>query len=117
MKVRKLSPTGDYLFGYPSDEFYVNNAAAVAQIISTRLKLLQGEWLLDTSQGTPYSTQILGKHSQASADAALREVILDTPGVVSISNFNSSVDNITRKYGMSCTVQTQYGETLIIYPL
>lgn len=117
MKVRKLSPTGDYLFGFPSDEFLVDSAAAVAQIISTRLKLLQGEWMLDTTQGTPYSTQILGKHSQASADSALREVILDTPGVVSITNFDSMVDSLTRKYGMSCTVQTVYGETLIIYPL
>lgn len=117
MKVRKLSPTGDYMFGFPSTEFLVDSPAAVAQVIKTRLKLAQGEWFLDNTQGTPYATQILGAHSQASADLGFRETILNTQGVVSIDNFSSSVNTTTRQYSMSCTVTTMYGTTQLNYPL
>lgn len=117
MKVRALSDTNDWQFGYPSSQFLVNTPAAVAQTILCRLRLLQGEWILDTTQGTPYSTQILGKHAQAAADLAFREVILDTLGVVSIDAFSSTLDASTRIYSMSCTVTTLYGTTDVIYTL
>src|SRR5208283_5330097 len=60
MRVRKLSTTGGMTFGQGLANFYINSAAGVGQEVVTRLKLIQGEWYLDQSQGVPWFTQILG---------------------------------------------------------
>lgn len=62
-----------------SGNFYANQPEAVAQAVQTRLALAQGEWFLDTTAGTPYNTQILGAGTIAYYDAAIQQVILDTP--------------------------------------
>lgn len=111
MRYRELSPTGDYVFGQGSQEFLVNSPQCVAQAVGTRLKLLQGEWFLDVTAGTPYSTQVLGTHTQATYDIAIQNEILGTEGVLSISNYTSNVDTVTRALGISATIDTIYGQT------
>ena len=113
MRVRALSPKGDYQFGYSATEFLVDSSAAVAQCILTRLRLMQGEWPLDSTEGTPYLTEIIGRNGQTSADLAVQEVILGTFGVVTISDFSSSIDPLTRSYSMTATVVTQYGTVVV----
>jgi len=117
MKVRKLSLTGEPLFGYPSGQFWQDQVEGVAQAISMRLKLLQGEWFLDATQGVPYATNVLGRHTQAQADLVFRQTILDTQGVTRILSFISSLDPTTRKYSMACAVVTQFGQVGITFPL
>lgn len=113
MRYRKLSPTGDYTVGKKEGTFYKDQPEAVGQAVLTRLKLAQGEWFLNTDQGTPYNSRILGAGMVASYDAAIQEVILNTQGVVGITGYSSGVDPETRAAFVSCTIDTLYGSTPI----
>ena len=111
MKVRILSPSGDYTFGQSQLNFYSNVPAAPAQVAKTSLELWQGEWYLDLSEGTPYLTGVLGKHSQTMADAVIKNQVLNAQGITGVSNFQSSIDTKTRQYSVQMTVSTIYGPT------
>jgi hypothetical protein len=112
MRNRGESATGDYRFGLSDAYFLVNSPEAVAQAIQTRLELRTGEWYLDLTEGTPYSTQILGKGTQSLYDHAVQERILGTPGVSAITNYSSTLDS-ARKLSISATVLTIYSEDAI----
>jgi hypothetical protein len=112
MRYRILSATGDYVFGSHS-QFLVNSPQAVAQAIETRLKLSSGEWFLDTQEGTPYSTKITGYGTQDTRDVAIKERILDTPGVLQIESYASSVSS-DRKFTVSVRVSTIYGTVDVV---
>ena len=109
MRYRALTSTGDYTFGGGAGEFLVNTPACVAQAVKTRLLLATGEWFLDSNEGTPYSTQILGTGTKPLYDAAIQARILGTPGVVTISDYASVLNPTTRVLTVSCTITTQYG--------
>lgn len=124
MRVRALSNSGDYTFGQSGANFLINDAAAVAQVIGTRLLLMQGEWFLNTADGTPYSTQILGKGTKALYDAAIQARILGTQGIVNGARVNlvnqilsySSIQK-NRVLTVTCTVNTIYGPITVVTPL
>lgn len=109
MRYRKLSPTGDYVFGQGSRNFHVDTPETVAQAITTRLKLIEGEWFLDRSIGTPWFTEILGNGTDGLRDAAIREAIENTAGVVAVRDYFSSVDRDTRTFNVQCVVETAFG--------
>lgn len=106
MRVRALSSTGDKTFGHSEANFLIKTPQAVAQVVMTRLKLWQGEWFLDVTEGTPYSTQILGTGTNATYDAAIQLIILQTIGVVSIKNYSSNLSN--RALSVSADIVTVY---------
>lgn len=108
MKYRPLDELGDYTVGKP---FLSNSPEAVAQAISTRLKLWRAEFFVDTSDGTPYNEEVLGKRS--SPEAAIRQRILGTPGVTAITAFSSAYDGNTRKLTITATVDTLYGPVTV----
>lgn len=108
MRVRALSSSGDMTFGNGSGNFLVNSAAAVAQNVSTRLQLLTGQWFLDLTAGVPWTPDIIGFNTLGMADRTIQSVILGTPGVLSITNYSSSV-NPKRLYSVNCDVTTIYG--------
>jgi hypothetical protein len=110
MRYRELTEEGDYLLGR-AGTFLVDSPETVAQAVLTRLRLWSGEWFLDTSEGTPYETQILGYGTQSTRDLAIRERVLNTPGVDSITAYTSNVEN--RKMTVTMTVLTIYGPTTI----
>lgn len=113
MKYRQLSAEGDYSFGNGRAEFYVDSPAAVAQAVKTRLGLAQGEWFLDLTEGTPYSTQILGTGTMTLYDQAIQERILGTPGVSRINEYASVLNRNTRQLTVTARITTIYGETPI----
>jgi hypothetical protein len=110
VRYRKLSPDGDYVFGQGSQNFYIDVVEAVGQAIKTRLGLATGEWFLDITEGTPYSTQILGKNTDSLYDAAIQSRILGTEGVTNLAGYNSNLNRDTRVLEVSATVDTIYGE-------
>lgn len=113
MRYRILSQEGDYVFGSSGPEFLVDSPQAVAQAIQTRLLLWEGEWFLDTSDGTPYQQRILGYNpTPGDRDVAIKERILGTPGVNSILQYQSSIDG--RAMTVNATVDTIYGPTPIV---
>jgi len=111
LRYRKLDANGDMIFGGNSNDFYTD-ADAVGQAVYTSLKLLQGEWWEDTSQGLPLFQNILGlsgspNHIHA-VDMLIQEVILDVQGVVQITSFSSSY--VDRKYQITnMMVESQFG--------
>ena len=80
--------------------------------IKTRIKLLKGEWWESTKEGLPLFQKILGQSGNnenlAIADSLIKERIVDTPDVLSITRFNSNYEN--RNYSFNCSVSTKYGE-------
>lgn len=115
MRYRKLDQDQDYSFGLGPQEFLANSPDAVAQAIRTRLLLETGEWFLNDQEGTPYKEQILGANKQTTYDVAIKERILATPGVVTITSYNSYVNPGSRGISVDATVQTIYGVTQLTF--
>jgi hypothetical protein len=114
MRVRALSPTGDYTFGSGGQNYLVNSATAVAQCVQTALLLFLGEWFLDTSAGVAWLTEVIGFGTESTRDVVVRNAILGVQGVNSIVNYNSELVGTTFNVG-PITVDTDYG--LITIPL
>jgi len=109
MRYRELDANGDYQLG----RFLVNSPAAVAQAVLTRLRLLAGEWFLDTTEGTPYATQALGFNTGSLRDQMVKQRILGTTGVTGIDSYSSTVDIKTRTFNVVCQISTAYGSTSV----
>jgi len=109
MRYRLLDAQGDYSFGHGQSDFLINTPETVAQAVKTRMLLWLGEWFLDTRDGTDWNNSVLGKYTEATRDAVIRERILDTPGVNSIITYNSNFDGNTRRFSVTVAIDTIYG--------
>lgn len=113
-KVRLLDSDGDMRFGYGAANF-AEGDTAIKQKVSTRLLLYQGEWFLDTSAGTPWYQQVLGKpRSLPLIEAVIKQRILDTDGVESLLEFQTNLDKNSRILNISGNVITENGSILDI---
>lgn len=113
MRYRKLDADGDYTFGGGPADFLVDSPAAVGQAVLTRLQLFKGEWFVDTADGTPWQTDVLGEHTRSTYDMAIRNRILGTQGVEQIDSYDSEFEPNGRKLTITCTITTAYGPTTI----
>lgn len=113
MRYRKEDANGDYVFGHGASDFYQDVPEAVAQAVKTRLSLFAGEWYLDTSDGTPWRTEVLGKYTKETYDAVIRDRILGTDGVQEIVSYSSTFDGDSRALSVSATITTVYGQAPI----
>lgn len=113
MRYRRLDNNGDYVFGQGDSNFIQNTPATVGQAVKTRLQLQEGEWFLDVTVGTPYSSAIMGTGTISLYDSAIQNVILSTPGVTGIAAYSSGVDPLNRQASINCTIDTIYGQTTI----
>lgn len=111
MRYRAMTAQGDYTFGYGQANFYIDSPDAVAQLVLTNLRLLQGEWFLDITAGTPYSTDVLGKTTVRQRDLAIRNAIINTQGVLSILSYSAVPAD--RQYRVSAKIDTIYGTTTV----
>lgn len=109
MKLRIVDCSGDMCFGNSLNNFQTNTRGMVAQLISSRLRLWVGEFFADTSDGMPWSHDVLGNRTTSTYDAAIKDRILSTEGVVSIKSYSSSLAN--RKLSVNVSVLTEYTET------
>jgi len=120
MRYRKLDADGDMQFGHGAGDFWHNQPEGVGQSVMTRLLLFTGEWFLDTSEGTPWGGfplndlvvqqgRILGVHTQLSRDAAIRERVLTTEGVIQLNDYDSVLDPDSRGFVVQATIDTIYG--------
>lgn len=113
MRYRKLSDTGDYVFGNGQADFYRDTPEAVGQAVKTRLELWLGEWFLDIDEGTPYMQGVLGKYSKEIADRTIQDRVLKTQGVTQITNYASVFDPDTRDLSVQMTIDTIYGPSAV----
>ena len=108
LRYRKLDAAGDYSFGAGQANFYRDQPEAVAQAVQTRLALFLGEWFLDTSDGTPWNTRVLGERTLPLYDLTQRARILATPNVTSITAYASQFNAQTRALGVQVSVLTDF---------
>ncbi len=79
---------------------------SIRQKLIIKLLSYQGDWFLNSGEGLPYFTSILGKNrSKETIDTIYKRAILSTEGVLEIVSFRS---NITpqREYVMQFIVRT-----------
>lgn len=113
MRYRKLTADDDYTFGGSQLDFWRDVPQAVGQAVKTRLLLWLGEWFLDIDEGTPYMLGILGKHSIDTANATVRDRVINTQGMVSIENYESEVTPRDRLFTADMDINTIYGPTKV----
>lgn len=107
MTVRRLDENGDIV---TQGTQFLTGVEEIEQTIRTRLRLFLGEYFRDISDGTPWFEQILGKGTSMSArEAALRNRILRTPGVVRLTSFSTDFNVDTRKYTVTAGALTTFG--------
>jgi hypothetical protein len=123
MRYRKLSSDGDMQFGHNSADIWKDVPDVVGQAIKTRLLLFRGEWFLDITEGMPWGGfpinddvvaqgQVLGRSSAPARDTAIKIRILETSGVLGISDYSSTLDSSTRGFSVSMKVSTIYGQDI-----
>jgi hypothetical protein len=117
VRYRKLDANGDMQFGRGLSDFWINVPDAVAQAVETRLALQLGEWFLDTTDGTPWNTRVLGKYTGSTRDAVLQARTLGTPNLTGIASFSSGLNRETRAYTVKIVADTAYGQILFVGPV
>ncbi len=108
MTVRLLDENGDIV---TRGEMFTSGVNEIEQTIRTRLRLFLGEYFRDTTDGTPWFEQILGKGVNMSArEAVLRSRIANTPGVIRLTAFSIDFPSVdARALTVTASVLTQYG--------
>jgi hypothetical protein len=101
------------MFGQGLANFYINSAYGVGQKVVTRLKLIQGEWFLDNSAGTPWFTEIFGYTNPTVRDLVIKNVILTTDNVNELISYTSSVNPTTRNFDVTAEIGTTFGPVTI----
>ena len=109
MRYRKLDANGDMMFGRQQADFWRDVPDAPAQAVWTRLQLYLGDWFLDTSDGTPWRTQVLGKYTGSTRDPVIQTRTLGTLNVTGITAYASQVNRDTRDFNVQTTIDTAYG--------
>lgn len=114
MRYRKLDDNNDYVFGHGSEDYLVDTPQTVAQAIFTALRLLLGEWFLDTTVGVPWLTQVVGRNKKDSYDQIIKSTIRGVQGVVDIGTYSSTLDATTRMLTVTeVEVITVYGSVVL----
>lgn len=110
LKIEKL-PNGHKKLYIPqgkpkaNDEDYVFGIDVIKQNLEDRLSIIQGEYYLDTTLGTP-----LIRNKQVT-DLAIQSTILSTIGVREIIDFYSTLSP-SRKYSAKIIILTESNQTL-----
>ncbi len=113
MRYRRLDSDGDMTFGHGQDNFWVDQPEGVGQWVMTRLRLNQGEWFADTSDGTPWATQVLGERTRWTRDIVVRDRVQTTPNVTDIAAYSSQTDPNTRGWTATMTIDTAFGAVVL----
>ena len=79
-----------------SGKHFVHKQTATQQAIIRRLRLFLGEYFLNGTEGTPWFQRILGKNNPDVAEANIKERILNTKDVITLSRFEFNFSPKTR---------------------
>ena len=79
---------------------------STVQRVNTRLRMMRGEWFLDTTEGTPYLSEILVQGVQpALVRSAIQDRITSTEGVQDLVALDLSFDLVRRSLTGSARVR------------
>jgi hypothetical protein len=84
---------------------------AIKQHLGQRLALFLGEWFLDTTVGLPYYQNILVKNPNLDVvQGLIQNQILGTPGMLELSTFQFSYDNLFRQLSVVFNAKSTNGD-------
>jgi len=93
------------------DLIMTDGIEAIQQHLAQRLRTFLAEWFLDRRVGVPYYEQILIKNPNPSAlDTIFKSVILNTPGIQELLEFDIQIDDQTRELTLEFRANTIDGE-------
>ena len=93
--------TGDLIF--VGGDLVLNAALeSIRQNLQSRISFFLGEWFLDVDDGLPYYQEVLKKNPDPVVlDGVFKFVILATPGVLGLDEFDMSLDTSAREFKLS----------------
>lgn len=109
----KLDLTGD-LDVTNGEVTLTSGIDSIIQDVAVRLKTFLGEWFLDQRVGIPYFQNILIKNPNLPViQTIFQQAILETEGVLSITNFEFNFDTASRQLDISFEAKTDDLDTFI----
>ena len=109
----KLDATGD-LELIDGETSLTDGTTAIAQDMTIRLKTFLGEWFLDQRIGLPYFQTILVKNPNLPViQTIFRQAVLETTGIIGISDFEFNFDTSVRQLSISFEAKTEDLDTFI----
>jgi hypothetical protein len=93
--------TGDLDFTGKRLRLTANNAELTRQRVTITLRTFRGEWFYNILEGIPYlenpnnPIQLMGKANKSEFDAYIKQAILLKPFVISIKQYNSTLNVLT----------------------
>jgi hypothetical protein len=92
----------------------VDGPDAIRQKLAARFKFFLGEWFLDVRQGVPYYRDVFTKIPNLDVIRSLfRKIILDCPGVLSLSSFLVNYDETGRELTFTFAAKVTGGEVVV----
>jgi hypothetical protein len=86
----------------------------VAQRLKITLQHEQGEWFLDTTEGLPWYSGILGSKNQPAAELAIRGAIVGMRGVQAVQVFTPLWDAASRSLSVYAQIMTTYAQSAAV---
>ena len=107
MRVRAIDSLGDWIFGRGKNA-YKSDLEAIKQSIMTRLKQWKGDCFFALEEGVDWNNY-LDRGRKTLLDIDIKRVILQTGGVLRISDYSSTLDRESRALTVTATVDTIIG--------
>jgi hypothetical protein len=107
MRVRALTSTGDWTFGAGANNYLQQNAA-VAQMIATNILMVLGDCFFATNEGINWFG-FLGGKNDLGLSLAINAAILNTDNVTGIVSSSFNLDDTTRAFTITYIVSTAFG--------
>lgn len=107
----KLDPDNwNYILVEGQDLATISGIDAIEQHLKQRFQFFKGEYKHDYTRGIPYHDEFFKKNPNPIVmDSILKDVILDTPGVVELLSFTIELNDSTRILDINFKVDTDSG--------
>lgn len=111
MRVAGITADGDWTFGSGKASYKVE-ADAIKQNVATRLRSFTNDWFLDVENGIDWFALLGSRNSLDKLERAVQKSVLQTTGVVSISNFDVVEDRKNRAITINLSYTDVFGELI-----
>lgn len=89
---------------------WIDGNESVLQHIKTRLAFSLGQFSIHPNAGTPYLQSILGKKNKNIASGVLKDIIIETPDVKEITEFDYTFNSQSRELEINIVLKTEFGD-------